>query len=88
MLNKSANDKILKDSKVFTVIKKQPKNQCEIRQKDCITILNNKAIVHEYELGSRIDQEINIIKIANLLLIKYSQKMTIIQKYINILFLH
>ena len=49
MLNKSDNNKILKDSKVFTVIKKQPKNQCEIRQKDCITILNNKAIVHEYE---------------------------------------
>ena len=62
MLNKSDNNKILKDSKVFTVIKKQPKNQREIRQKDCITILNNKAIVHEYELGSRIDQEINIIK--------------------------
>ena len=62
MLNKSANDKILKDSKVFTVIKKQPKNQREIRQKDCITILNKKAIVHEYELGSRIDQEINIVK--------------------------
>ena len=62
MLNKSDNNKILKDSKVFTVIKKQPKNQREIRQKDCITILNKKAIVHEYELGSRIDQEINIVK--------------------------
>ena len=50
-MNEAVKYKIPDDSKLFVVIKKKSmeKNELKYNEKDCVRIINPKAILHKYE---------------------------------------